>query len=84
MTNDIDDVHVAELLLAKRQRAAYTQIMADDANNSDSDSSVVSNNSLDTSTLSPYSFEPTIHRSSISQNTTPSSCNNCLPMNTYT
>ena len=84
MTNDIDDVHVAELLLAKRQRAAYTQIMADDANNLDSDSSVVSNNSLDTSTLSPYSFEPTIHRSSISQNTTPSSCNNCLPMNTYT
>ena len=90
MTNDIDDVHVAELLLAKRQRAAYTQIMADDANNSDSDSSVVSNDSLDA----------TIHRSSISQNTTPSqtqttrenrigntywcSCNNCLPMNTYT
>ena len=53
MTNDIDDVHVAELLLAKRLRAAYTHIMADDANNSDSDSSVVSNDSLDASTLSP-------------------------------
>ena len=84
MTNDIDDVHVAELLLAKKQRAAYAHIIADDDNNSDSDSSVVSNDSLDESTLSPYSFEPTIHRSSISQNTTPSSCNNCLPMNTYT
>ena len=100
MTNDIDDVHVAELLLAKKQRAAYAHIIADDDNNSDSDSSVVSNNSLDASTLSPYSFEPTVHRSSISQNTTPSqtqttrenrigntywcSCNNCLPMNTYT
>ena len=58
--------------MAKRQRAAYTHIMADDDNNSDSDSSVVSNDSLDASTLSPYSFEPTIHRSSISQNTTSS------------
>ena len=100
MTNDIDDVHVAELLLAKKQRAAYAHIIADDDNNSDSDSSVVSNDSLDASTLSPYSFEPTVHRSSISQNTTPSqtqttrenrigntywcSCNNCLPMNIYT
>ena len=52
-------------------RTPSRHTMADDANNSDSDSSVVSNDSLDASTLSPYSFESTIHDSSIPQNTNP-------------
>ena len=71
MTDGIDDLKVAELLLAKKQRAAI-HTLADNANNSDSGSSVVSTDSLDASTLSPYSFEPTMHRSSIPQNSTPS------------
>ena len=39
--------------------------MADDANNSDSDCSVVSSDSSDANNMCPYYSEPKVHRSTI-------------------